>query len=75
MGKHFVGMLACCQLSHLGCLVLYIFPLNQKKEKKMIKFCIYYYSKKIKKDKIRTNYDHEDFKKFLLKPMSDPRGN
>ena len=40
----------------------------------MIKFCIYYYSKKIRKDKIRTNYDHEDFKIFLLKPMSDPRG-
>ena len=41
----------------------------------MIKFCIYYYSKKIRKDKIRTNYDHEDFKIFLLKPMSDPRGS
>ena len=38
----------------------------------MIIFYIYYYSKKIGKDKIRTNYDHEDFKILLLKPMSDP---
>ena len=44
-------------------------------KKKMIKFCIYYYSEKIRKDKIRANYDDEDFKIFLLKPMSDPRGN
>ena len=41
-------------------------------KKKMIIFYIYYYSKKIGKDKIRTNYDHEDFKILLLKPMSDP---
>ena len=38
----------------------------------MIIFYIYYYTKKIGKDKIRTNYDHEDFKILLLKPMSDP---
>ena len=56
---------------------IYLFPRQsahalKDREKKMIKFCIYYYSKKIRKDKIRTNYDHEDFKILLLKTMSDP---